>query len=144
MMMQGRTHNSIALAVFRLVRIADSSRTSLRVRICQARTSIPLLLDHFVGACEQRWWNCQSERLRGLEVNCKVVFCRRLHRQVGGLLTFEDAIDIIRGAQVWLDRIWPIRDQAAVADEVAIRVDGRQPILGGSSDDHIAMNRSSA
>jgi hypothetical protein len=57
-----------------------------------------MLLDHIVGASEQRWWNGQSERFRGLEVNCQLVLCRRLRWQFGRLLAFEDAIDIACGA----------------------------------------------
>ena len=48
---------------------------------------------------------------------------RRLHWQVGGLLTLEDAVNVTGRASVWLDRIWTIRDQAAVDDEEAQPID---------------------
>ena len=46
-------------------------------------------------------------RFRGLEVDDQLVLGRRLHRQVGGLLALEDAIDIAGGAPEWVDRIRP-------------------------------------
>jgi len=48
-----------------------------------------------------------AERFRGLEVDDQLVLGRRLHRQVGGLLALEDAIDIAGGAPEWVDRIRP-------------------------------------
>src|SRR5215831_8274715 len=48
--------------------------------------------NQLVGAGEQRWWNCQSERLGGLEVDREVILCRCLHGKIGRLLAFEDAI----------------------------------------------------
>ena len=36
----------------------------------------------------------EAERLGGLEIDDQLVLGRRLHRQVGGLLALEDAIDI--------------------------------------------------
>ena len=32
--------------------------------------------------------------LGSLEIDDKLIFCRLLHRQLGGLLAFEDAIDV--------------------------------------------------
>ena len=51
-----------------------------------------------------------AERLGGLEVDDKLVLGRRLHRQVGGLLALEDAVDIAGRAPVLVDEIRPIAD----------------------------------
>ena len=42
----------------------------------------------------------------------QLVFGRRLHREVGGLLALEDAIDVAGSLPVLVDQIRPIRDQA--------------------------------
>ncbi len=67
------------------------------------------------------------------------VLGRRLHRQVGRLLAFEDAIDIARGAPVMVDAIGPVGDQAAGVDEEASGVDRGQFVPGRQRDDQIAM-----
>src|SRR5215468_4674187 len=53
------------------------------------RTSLRLAhsLDHLVGAGQQRWRHVQAERPGGLEVDHQLVLSRRLHWQVGRLLT---------------------------------------------------------
>jgi hypothetical protein len=54
-------------------------------------TCIEPLLDHLVDAGEQCRRNVEAERLGSVEVEHHLD--RRLHRQVGGLLAFEDGVD---------------------------------------------------
>ena len=56
------------------------------------------LFDHLVGAGDERRRHCEAERLGGLEVDHKLVFSRCLHRQVGWLLAFQDAINVTGSA----------------------------------------------
>src|SRR6266550_1956296 len=52
------------------------------------------LIDHLVGDREQRRRHVEAEGSCGLEVDEQFEPGRKLHRQVAGLLTFEDAIDV--------------------------------------------------
>ena len=54
--------------------------------------------DHLVGACEHSRGHIEAERFGGLEVQHGLVLGWRLHRQVGGLLALEDAVDVRCGA----------------------------------------------
>ena len=65
----------------------------------------------------------EAERLGSLEVDHQFVLGRRLHRQVGGLLALEDAIDVAGGLPVLVDVIGPIGDQAAVSNEEPSGID---------------------
>ena len=82
----------------------------------------------------------EAERLGGLEIYDQLVLGRRLHRQVGGLLALEDAIDVAGRAPVLVDEIRPIGHQAAGGDEQAVGVDSGQSVPGGERDDQIAVN----
>ena len=59
----------------------------------------------------------EAERLRGLEIDHQLVLGRRLHRQVGGLLALEDAIDVACRLSVLIDSDRPIGDQATASDD---------------------------
>src|SRR5262249_37238656 len=69
------------------------------------------LIDYFVGAAEQRRKHSEAERFGGLEVDHKLILGRRLHRQIGGFLTFEDTIHVTSGEAVLVNPISSIGDQ---------------------------------
>jgi hypothetical protein len=54
--------------------------------------------DYLIGAAEHRWWDGEAERFGSLEIDDQLVLCRRLHREIRGLLAFKDAIDVSSGA----------------------------------------------
>jgi len=66
-------------------------------------------------------------------------FRRRLHRQIGGFLPFEDAIHVTSGEAVLVNPISSIADQAASGSEVALRVYRRQFVSRCEGNDKIAI-----
>src|SRR5437667_9017217 len=60
------------------------------------RTSLRLahLFDHLVGQRQQPVRNGEADRLGGLEIDHQIELGRLQHRQVGGLLTLQDAPDV--------------------------------------------------
>src|SRR5262245_35676595 len=86
--------------------------------------------DHLISAREQRRRHVEAERLRGLEVDQQLVLGWRLHRQIGGPLALENAVDVSGGTPVRVDRRVPVGDQAAAGDEDALEVHGGKLMPG--------------
>src|SRR5215468_2044323 len=91
---------------------ADIERRSRDVRFVP-KADIGFLFDHVVGLRKQRLWDRYAERLSRLEIDHQLVLGWRLHGKIGGLLAFEDAIDVTRGTPVLVDKINAIGDQSA-------------------------------
>src|SRR5215471_967536 len=82
-------------------------------------------LDRLVGAGDQCRRHFKAECPGRLQVDNEFVLGRRLHREVGGLLALEDAVDVLSSAAVLVDKIRPVGDQAAPRDEIARYIDRR-------------------
>src|SRR5262249_49805739 len=78
--------------------------------------------------------------LRSLHVDGKLVFGRRLHRQISRLFPLEDAIDVAGSLPVLVDEPRTVGDQAADDDEIACEVDRGQFVSGRQRYDQLAMN----
>ena len=74
-----------------------------------------------------------------LMTNSYLVGC--LHRQVGGLLALENAVDVGGRTPEQIYQVGPVRHQAASLDEEAVGINCGQLVLRGERDDPIALNR---
>jgi hypothetical protein len=72
-------------------------------RVQSAPQKTAPLFDHLVGAGEERRRHGEAKLLRSLEIDHQLVFGRRLHRQVGWLLTLEDAVNVASGLAILID-----------------------------------------
>ena len=84
------------------------------------------LLDHLVSAGQQRWWHCEAEHLRGLEIDNQFESSWKLRRQIawiGSLLYF---IHKRRGASPALPNVGAIAYQTALISGLTPTVHGRQ------------------
>src|SRR5215469_1211808 len=92
----------------------------------QKRTLERRLFDYLVGTAKQRWRYGEAECFGSLEVDDQLDSGRRLHRKIGRLLAFEDAIDIAGRTTILVEIVRPVRDQAAIGGFVTVRVDRGQ------------------
>src|SRR5262249_5188320 len=79
----------------------------------------------------------------GLEVDDCFVFDGRLHRQVGGLVAAQDAINIASGEPVLVPTIDVVGHQAAGFDHLSLAEDSWQAVLGGKSENQIPVEKHS-
>src|SRR5436190_3698389 len=106
---------------------------------CEQPQQYSLLFDHLVGASEESWRHVEAECPGGLHVDHQLVLRWRLHRQLAGLLTLEDAIDVAGGAAILIGIVGAITHQAARACEVAERIYGRHVVPSRERRDHLRM-----
>src|SRR5215831_16325788 len=100
---------------------------------------IPHSFDYFIGGYQQAGWHSYTESLRSFEVDACLELCRCLHRQFGGLVTAQNAIDIESCQPKHIVLIGPVRHETACRDEEMERVDRRQAMPRHERDDEIAM-----
>src|SRR5262245_43818605 len=105
-----------------------------------AKADSPALLNHLVSTIEQRRRHGKPQCFGGLEVDRKLVFGRRLHRQIARFLTFKNAINVTSGLPKLIDEIRAIGHQAPGADEIAFKIDRRQLVPCCKTDDQIAID----
>src|SRR5207244_9412076 len=79
--------------------------------------------NHLVGTAEHRDRHGDAERLCRLEIDEQLNFGGLLHRQVCGLLAFEDAPGIQAGQPILLLDAGSVRHQPTGRDERAIVID---------------------
>src|SRR5262249_26543544 len=77
------------------------------------------LIDHLVGACEQCWWQCDAERLRGRAVDDKLEFGGLLDRDVTGLGPAQNLVDQLGGVPEQNRVVWPVGHETPGLDMVA-------------------------
>src|SRR5262245_1125 len=115
--------------------LAKSALGQKQTHATQQTTS---LSDYVVGARQQCRRYLKSERLRSFQIDDQLIFRRALHRQVSRFFALEDAIDIPRGLLDDIVQIRSVRDQAAVYGVIAIRINRRQFVASGETDDELA------
>ena len=118
---------------------AHQQNTALCQKPTYAAQQIVRLLDHLVGAREQCRGRFEAKRLRRFQIDDQFVLGRCLHRQVGRLLAFEDAINVASGAAELIEKIRSVADETAyLAIETRV-VDRGQSVPSGQRNDQIAM-----
>ena len=80
-------HRRCALA---LLICANSCREQMQQNACGG----PALFDHLISKGEQLRGNFEAERLSGGQIDDQIKLGRLEHRQVGGLLSFENAAGV--------------------------------------------------
>jgi len=71
------------------------------------------LFDHLVGAGEQHGRHVEPERAGGRQIDDEIELGRLYHRQIGGLLAFQDASGIDTNLAIGFGDAGPVADQAA-------------------------------
>src|SRR5262249_57080297 len=79
----------------------------------------------------------EAECLGSREVDAQLVLGRGLHREVGGLLALENAMDVAGGGTELIEESRPITDETADLDKQTGVIDCGQSVPSGQSNDQI-------
>ena len=69
----------------------------------------------------------------------QLILGRRLHRKVGGLLAFKDAVNIVSGAPELIDQIRSVGDETTGSNERPVEINSWQPVFYRKPDNEVAM-----
>src|SRR6185503_10151331 len=113
---------------------ADVQRINLASGYSEVRQSgervVPLRsLNHLIRALQQRRWDREPQRLRGLRVEDQFEFGRLLDREFPWLSSLEDLVHIRRGAPPPIGKARPVSDEAASFRVLSLCAHGWQPML---------------
>src|ERR1700734_2409640 len=97
------------------------------------------LFDHLVGECDELVRNGYAECLCGFQIYHKPKLSRLLDRQVGGLGTFENTVDVVCTWSHQVARLDAIRHQTCRRGKGPRSIDCGKTVLGGKADDGIAV-----
>src|SRR5262249_12930785 len=128
----------VRLGVLCLAAHGCPQHATLRLWLCSllplpppAQMACTRLLDHLICQEEQRWGYCDPERLGGLHVDDELELHRLLHRQVGGLGSLQNLIDVCSGAQGYITLALPIGHEQATLGKLSRPLNSRQPTREG-------------
>src|SRR6188768_1466807 len=86
------------------------------------------LLNHLIGARQQRWRNLEPQRLRGAQVDHEIEFRRLLDSEFARLGSSEDPVDIRGGAPIQVLEVRAVADEQAGVTEILQRMERGQAI----------------
>src|SRR5882724_10726697 len=88
------------------------------VQSCHRRLVFPPSLEHLIRSVKHRLRDRETDLLRRLQVNYELKLRRLLHRQVGGLGSFQDLVHVKSCAAKQIRRAWPIGHKSSGFDEL--------------------------
>src|SRR5262249_9586846 len=112
----------------RLATFATLSAMKRREQMQQKTCASARLLDHFIGAQQDRGRYFETEGLGGLDVDYQLELRRQLDRQVGGFCTAEHLCDHPAQLPISVEEVWPVGHQSTGTREVGKERLRRKPV----------------
>src|SRR5262249_47826939 len=97
--------------------------------------------DHLIRAIQHRLRYRYTDLLGRFEIDHKLKLSWLFYRQVGGLGTFENLVDVCRRAPIEIIIVSPVRHKAAHIDKLFLKVNSRQPVVAGKLDDSLSFGK---